>query len=90
MADRCRLSFYILGRKKICKNGGFMPDDYGYFGTGDTGYAHYVAASGDDKIGNEGGGGGGGSHKGGSGSGCGCYAAIAIFLFIAYLVGSMD
>lgn len=23
-------------------------DDYGYFGSGDEGYAHYVAASGED------------------------------------------
>lgn len=39
-----------------------MADDYGYFGSGDEGYAHYVAASGEDRDPK---GGGGGGNKGG-------------------------
>ncbi|GAB1476364.1 hypothetical protein MASR2M70_11980 [Bacillota bacterium] len=39
-------------------------DDYGYFGSGDEGYAHYVAASGEDGGEDEKNGGGGGGGRG--------------------------
>lgn len=46
-----------------------MANDYGYFGSGSTGYAHYKQSF-DRNFG--GSGGGGGNHNdGGTGSGCG-------------------
>ncbi|MFA5531217.1 MAG: hypothetical protein WDA11_11180 [Thiohalomonadaceae bacterium] len=44
-------------------------DDYGHFGSGAEGYAHYVAASGEDGSGDGKNGGGGGRPPGNRGSG---------------------
>jgi len=58
-----------------------MSDDYGYFGSGSEGYAHYVASSGEDKENKSGG--GGGNSGGRKPTGC---ALIAGVLFIAYVL----
>ena len=61
-----------------------MANDYGYFGSGSTGYAHYKQAF--DR--NFGGSGGGGGHPngGGSGSGCGKLLFIITVAVVAALV----
>lgn len=63
--------------------------DYGYFGTGSTGYAHYKTAF-DRNFGGSGGSGGSGGGKkpggGEDGCGCGCLSCIVVaFLFLAAL-----
>ena len=62
-----------------------MADDYGYFGSGDTGYAHYVAASGEDKIPK-----GGGGNNGGGLPKIGCFGSTMIFLFICFIISLFD
>lgn len=61
-----------------------MSDEYGYFGSGDEGYAHYVAATGEDGDGPEKSGGGGGRNRPprrGCGDGTiGCLALVILFL----------
>jgi len=75
-----------------------MPDDYGYFGKGTTGYVHYKQAF-DRNFGGSGGGGGshhngGGPHHngggGGDGDGCGCLFAIlaAVVLFVLLILAN--
>ena len=56
-----------------------MPDDFGYFGRGLSGYIHYNLAN-ERNNGGDGGGGGGG------GGGCVVYLIILLFLF---LLGAM-
>ena len=63
-----------------------MSDDYGYFGSGDTGYAHYVAASGEDKDPK----GGGGGNKGGGAPKIGCFGIGMIFLVIYTIWNSFN
>ena len=53
--------------------------DYGYFGTGDTGYAQYMTAFNRNFGGSSGGGGGG------DGSGCGCLIAIAVVVVLVLI-----
>ena len=53
-----------------------MPKDYGYFGKGSSGYAHYMQSF------NESNGGGGGV-----GDGSGCFIAILAFIVVLALLG---
>lgn len=61
-----------------------MPNDYGYFGKGSTGYAHYQQTF--NRCFGSGSGGGGGGHRppdnnnnnGGGGDNGGCFTAIGI------------
>ena len=63
-----------------------MANDYGYFGSGSTGYAHYKQSF-DRNFGGSGGGGGGGHHNsGGSGSGCGTLLFIITVAVVSALV----
>lgn len=55
--------------------------DYGYFGKGAAGYAHYTVAYNRNFGGSPGGGGGGGN-----GSGCGCLIAAAVIV-VLILIG---
>jgi len=64
-----------------------MADDYGYFGSGDEGYAHYVAASGEDKDPK---GSGGGGNKGGGFPRIGCFGSFMIFIVICAIVSMFD
>lgn len=61
-----------------------MADDYGYFGHGDEGYAHYVAESGDDKVGKGRSGNGGGNN----GNNTGCFIAFAIIIILLFILGN--
>lgn len=56
-------------------------DDYGYFGNGSTGYAHYTQAVKDA-------GGGGGNRGGGDGKG-GCLTLILMVFMVLLLVGAV-
>ena len=56
-----------------------MPKDYGYFGKGSSGYAHYMQSF----IENNGGGLGGG----GGGDGSGCFIAILVVIVVLALLG---
>lgn len=58
-----------------------MSDDYGYFGSGSEGYAHYAAASGEDQDKKSSGGGG---NKGGRKPGCGVIALVLIILYALF------
>lgn len=67
-----------------------MADDYGYFGSGSTGYAHYMQSF-NRNFGS--GGGGGGPHRNGGGGGGGCLSTIlvvmgvvGILVFVAEIV----
>jgi hypothetical protein len=66
-----------------------MSDDYGYFGNGDEGYAHYVAATGEDKD-TQTGSGGGGHNNGGGGSNVGCWAVVVIMIIASIILGMLD
>jgi len=62
-------------------------DDYGYFGSGDEGYAHYVAASGEDGSKDEKQGKGGGRSPGNKGSGKGKIGwLLVLVVLIIYAV----
>lgn len=61
-----------------------MANDYGYFGNGSTGYAHYKQSF-DRNIGGSGGSGGNRS-SGGNGSGCGPLLLIVVVIVVASLV----
>ena len=61
-----------------------MANDYGYFGSGSTGYAHYKQSF-DRNFGGSGGG-GGNRNSGGSGSGCGTLLFIVTVAVVAALV----
>ncbi|MEI6820534.1 MAG: HFLK protein [Bacteroidota bacterium] len=71
-----------------------MADDYGYFGSGDAGYAHYVAASGEDRDPKNGGNGGGPKKGGGPNRGrdsmIGCLGILLIFAFLAIIGNLVD
>lgn len=55
--------------------------DYGYFGKGSTGYAHYTVAYNRNFGGSSGG--------GGNGSGCGCLIAAAVVVLLILIgIGS--
>jgi hypothetical protein len=61
-----------------------MANDYGYFGSGSTGYAHYKQSF-DRNFG--GSGDSGGNHNGGgNGSGCGPLLLIIVVAVVAALV----
>ena len=65
-----------------------MAKDYGYFGKGSTGYAHYMQAF-NRNFGT--GGPGGGNHKGnnnGDGNGCGtgCLLVVVAFLVLNFII----
>lgn len=60
-----------------------MANDYGYFGNGSTGYAHYKQSF-DRNFG--GSGGGGNRNSGGNGSGCGPLLLIVAVAVVAALV----
>lgn len=70
-----------------------MANDYGYFGSGSTGYAHYKQAF-DRNFGGSGGGGGGhrppqrnnGNNNGGDNSGCGIPLLIAVVVAVAWII----
>lgn len=62
-----------------------MPDDYGYFGSGDEGYAHYVAASGEDRDPK----GGSGGNKGGGFPSIDCFGSLMIFIFFVPLLACL-
>ena len=57
-----------------------MPKDYGYFGKGSSGYAHYMQSFNESNGGGHGGGGGGGD-------GSGCFIAILAFIVVLALLG---
>ena len=61
--------------------------DFGYFGTGDEGYAQYMTAFNRNFGGSSGGGGGhnNGGGGGGDGSGCVCLIAIAVVVVLVLL-----
>lgn len=61
-----------------------MANDYGYFGNGSTGYAHYKQSF-DRNFGGSGGG-GGNRNSGGNGSGCGPLLLIVAVAVVAALV----
>ena len=64
-----------------------MANDYGYFGSGSTGYAHYKQSF-DRNFG--GSGGSGGNHNGGgNGSGCGPLLLIIVVAVVACAVGNV-
>ena len=58
-----------------------MPRDYGYFGKGSTGYAHYMTAFNRSRGGGPGGGG-----QGGGGLGC-FIVMLAVFVVLAFVSG---
>ena len=62
-----------------------MADDYGYFGKGTTGYAHYMQAVNST---HGGGSGGGGNNNGGGGDGCatGCLLVVVVILILNFIV----
>ena len=71
-----------------------MANDYGYFGSGSTGYAHYKQAF-DRNFGGSGGGGGGhrppqrnngNNNGGGDNSGCGILLPIAVVVAVAWII----
>lgn len=53
-----------------------MANDYGYFGSGSTGYAHYKQAF-DRNF---------GSSSGGDNSGCGILLLIAVVVAVAWII----
>lgn len=53
-----------------------MANDYGYFGSGSTGYAHYKQAF-DRNF---------GSSSGGDNSGCGILLLIAVVVVVAWII----
>lgn len=61
-----------------------MANDYGYFGSGSTGYAHYKQSF-DRNFGGSGGG-GGNRNSGGGSSGCGTLLFIVAVAVVAGLV----
>lgn len=61
-----------------------MTNDYGYFGNGSTGYAHYKQSL-DRNFGGSGGN-GGNRNSGGKGSGCGLLLLIVAVAVVAALV----
>lgn len=61
-----------------------MANDYGYFGSGSTGYAHYKQSF-DRNFGGFGGN-GGNRNSGGKGSGCGLLLLIVAVAVVAALV----
>lgn len=62
------------------KWGYMMPKDYGYFGKGISGYAHYMQSFNENN--------GGGGHGGGSGGdGSGCFLAILAVIVVLALLG---
>ena len=61
-----------------------MANDYGYFGSGSTGYAHYKQSF--DRNFGDSSGGGGHHNSGGSGSGCGTLLFIVTVAVVAALV----
>ena len=62
-----------------------MANDYGYFGSGSTGYAHYKQSFDRNFVGS-GGGGGHRNNNGGNGSGCGPLLLIIVVAVVAALV----
>ena len=58
-----------------------MANDYGYFGNGSTGYAHYKQSF-DRNFGSS----GGNRNSGGNGSGCGPLLLIVVVVVVAALV----
>lgn len=62
-----------------------MSEDYGYFGSGDAGYAQYVATSGEDRDPK---GSGGGGNKGGGQPKIGCFTVLGI-LFVIGVIGML-
>lgn len=60
-----------------------MANDYGYFGSGSTGYAHYKQSF-DRNFGGSGGG-GGNRNSGGGSSGCGTLLFIVAVAVVAAL-----
>lgn len=71
-----------------------MPNDYGYFGKGSTGYVHYQQTF--NRCFGSGSGGGGGGRKpsnnnNGSGNNDGCLTLIAIFLVVgAFILAALS
>lgn len=61
-----------------------MANDYGYFGSGSTGYAHYMKSF-DRNFGGSGGG-GGNRNSGSGGSGCGPLLLIIVVAVVTGLV----
>lgn len=61
-----------------------MANDYGYFGSGSTGYAHYKQSF--DRNFGDSSGGSGHHNSGGSGSGCGTLLFIVTVAVVAALV----
>ena len=57
-----------------------MPKDYGYFGKGSSGYAHYMQSFNENN-------GGGGHGGGGGGDGSGCFLAILAGIIVLALLG---
>lgn len=57
-----------------------MPKDYGYFGKGSSGYAHYMQSFNENN-------GGGGNGGGGDGDGSGCFIAIIVAAIVLALLG---
>ena len=58
-----------------------MSDDYGFFGKGLTGYAHYIKAYKDTRKGS-----GGGGHQNGNQPGLGCLFLIVAVIVIIVLI----
>lgn len=70
-----------------------MPNDYGYFGKGSTGYAHYQQTF--NRCFGSGSGGGGGrkpsNNNNGGGNNDGCLTLIAIFLVVgAFILSALS
>ena len=61
------------------KWGYIMPKDYGYFGNGSSGYAHYMQSFNENN---------GGGHGGGGGDGSGCFIAILVVIVVLVLLGA--
>ena len=68
------------GKRKVNN----MSDDYGYFGSGSEGYAHYVAATGEDEYR-----GGGGKRPKGKQPG-GCFWVLVVIVVLAGLSLLLD